>query len=628
MSLTVRGRLSLHPRGFGFLAVEAPGEGPESLFVPPPELRGFLEGDRVSARVASEPARGSSQRNRGPSARGLELLERDRRELFGTVVEERGRPGLRPDPNVGGSVWPFAEGVRPPAAGSVVVARIDGAALRDPELVPAAEAALTRVLARWSIPRAFPPACLGPLPPERPPSGHRRDLRDVPTVTIDGPSTRDIDDALAALPPQADGALRVLVSISDVDSRVAPGSPLDLEASRRGTSVYLPDRVVPMLPPALSEEALSLLPNKDRAALTVELRIAPDGQVVAADPFESLVRSHARLTYEATAAFLDGGDVAAVPAEVQPTLRLLRAAAGRLSAFREARGGVIVNREEVRLELDPENNEPQALQVEKDTSAHRLVERLMVAANEAVAEWLVRRGLPGAFRVHDAPTPERTAELALVAAHFGFETAFGPRLGPRELRGFEAQFETSVRAPALRTVLRRVLGPARYQVEPGLHFGLAAPLYLHFTSPIRRYADLAVHRVIKAHLGGKRDQAAGDAALGAVCRHLNVRNELASRAEAERTRQLVARWFASRIGSVHAANVVAIKPFGLIVQLAGLGVTGSVPVESLPGGPFRIEEGHALVGEGGQRWVVGDPMELALVAVDEELGRIELAPRA
>ena len=620
---TVRGRLSLHPRGFGFLNLDPSPDpaGPESLFVPPPELRGFLDGDLVEARLVPDAGR-------GPSARGLALLTRERHELFGEVIQERGRLALRPDPTVGSSEWSFAEGVKPPPVGAVVVARIEGQALRDPELIPAGEAGLVRVLARWSIPRAFPAACLGPLPPLRPPAAHRRDLRELPTVTIDGPSTRDIDDALAVLPPQPDGALRVLVSISDVDARVAEGSPLDLEARRRGTSTYLPDRVVPMLPHALSEEALSLLPGQDRPALTVELRIAPDGRVLAVDPFESLIRSHARLTYDDAAAYLDEGKTEGVPEGVRGTLRWLRTAAGRLSAVRQARGGVSVAREEAYLELDAAGREPQALLVQPETCAHRLVERLMVAANEAVAVWLRERGLPGVYRVHDEPEPERVAELAEVAGHFGFETAFGPRLGPHDLRAFEAQFETSLRAPAMRSVLRRVLGPARYQVAPAGHFGLAAPLYLHFTSPIRRYADLAVHRVLKAHLGGRRDLVAEDPALAGLCEQLNQRGALASRAEAERTRQLVARWFAARLGAPYSANVIAVKPFGLVVQLAGLGVTGTVATDALSGGPFRVDgKAQALVGAGGVRWSVGDPMELELTGADEALGRIELAPR-
>ena len=618
----VRGRLSLHPRGFGFLALE--GDAPDlppSLFVPPPELRGFLDGDLVEARLVPDAGR-------GPSARGLTLLGRDRRELFGEVVQERGKRVLRPDPTVSSSEWPFLAGVEPPPAGAVIVARLEGEALVAPELVRPEEAGLVRVLVRWSVPRAFPPECQGPLPPLRPPAAHRRDLRELPTITIDGPSTRDIDDALAVLPPQPDGGLRVLVSISDVDARVAEGSPLDLEARRRGTSVYLPDRVVNMLPPALSEEALSLLPGQDRPALTVELRIAPDGQLLAADPFESLIRSHARLTYDEAAAYLDEGKTEGVPEPVRATLRWLRTAAARLSAVRQARGGVSVLREEAHLQLDAAGREPQALIVERETCAHRLVERLMVAANEAVAEWLARRGLPGAYRVHDEPSPERVAELADVAGHLGFETAFGDRLSPHALRAFEAQFETSSRAPAMRTVLRRVLGPARYQVEPAGHFGLAAPLYLHFTSPIRRYADLAVHRIVKAHLAGQRDQVAEDPRLGELCAQLNARDGLSSRAEAERTRQLVARWFAGRLGTRYAANVIAVKPFGLVVQLAGLGVTGTVASETLAGGPFQVDrDRQALVGAGGVRWSVGDPLELELVAADEALGRIELAPR-
>jgi ribonuclease R len=381
-----------------------------------------------------------------------------------------------------------------------------------------------------------------------------------------------------------------------------------------------------MLPDAVSSEAASLLEGADRLALTAELRIDPEGVITSVDLYESVIRSRARLTYDAVAEFLSEGASAAVPEAVAPTLRWLRTAASRLSAIRAARGGVELDREEAYVTLDAETREPTAVAPRADGAAHRVVERLMVAANEAVAAWLVARGLPGVFRVHDEPTEERVRTLERFVHNFGLEAGFGPRLSPLGLEAFEAQFRDAAIAPAIRTVLGEALGPARYTAAHGSHFGLGAPLYLHFTSPIRRYADLTVHRVVKRYLRGERGQRAGDEAFELLSQHLNRQARGAAKAEAERHRMLIARLFASRVGEVVEGNIVGIKPFGLIVQMAGTGATGTIATDALPGGPYRVDPaGHALAAEG-QRYQIGDRVRATIAAANEELGRVELAP--
>jgi ribonuclease R len=456
-------------------------------------------------------------------------------------------------------------------------------------------------------------------------TGARRDLRDVVTVTIDAATTTDIDDALSVIPPGADGALRVLVSIADVDAFVPEGSVLDQEARLRGTSVYLAGRVLPMLPEVLSSDAASLHPGRERPALTAELRLDPEGRVTAVDIYPSLIRSHARLTYDAVAELFHAGASSEVPEAVVSTLRWLRTAAARLSAVRAARGGVDLGRDEAYVSFDPATREPTAIEPRGENEAHRLVERLMVAANEGVAAWLHDRGLPGVYRVHDQPAHDRVEMLSQFAHNLGIEAGFGPELSPRGLAAFEAQLRGTAVAPAVRTVLGKMLGPARYTVHPSPHFGLAAPLYLHFTSPIRRYADLLVHRVIKRYLAGDRSLVAGDPAHEALAQECNRLAYTASKAEAERHRMVVARWFASRVGERVSGNIVAVKPFGLVVQLKGTGATGTVAMDALPEGPYRVEAGgHAAASET-RRYVVGEPLEVEIAGANEELGRVDLA---
>ncbi len=618
----VKGRISLHPRGFGFLRADSEAGSaalPSSIFLAPPELSGFLAGDLVEG-ILVEEADGRF------SASGLRLLERPRDRLFGTVERAGKRLRLRPDPEVANETWALAgDGRLEP--GAKVVAKIEGGRAVQPKAVPDDELAITRIMARWSLRGDHDERLLAVAGKLKTRGAPRLDLRDVPTLTLDAPVTRDLDDALSVLPAQPDGALRVLVSIADVDALVPEGSELDLEARARGTSVYLPDRVIPMLPAVISEERSSLVPGEERAALTAELRIDPEGRVRAVDLRETVIRSNGRVSYDEAAAFLDEGREDVVPAELRETLRRLRAAAGRLAAVRSGRGGLQFVREEAYLTFDPGTREPTAIEARVETSAHRLVERLMVAANEAVADWLRERGLPALYRVHDAPEPERVASLAAFAANFGFETAFGRELTPRALAAFEDQFRTARAAPAIRTVVQKTLGPARYTARPAPHFGLGADLYLHFTSPIRRYADLVVHRIVKRHLKGERDQQAEDPTLEALAAEINELAFRAAKAEAERLRVLAARLFAGRVGERFEGNVISVKPFGLILQLTGTGVTGLVPVESLPGEGHRIHPDtlELVAADGRHRFAVGAALAVEVRGADEDLGRIELA---
>lgn len=616
------GRISVHPRGFGFLNLDGP-EGESAAFIAPPDLNPFLDGDLASAVVTlSETGRAV--------ATALALVERQRTELFGSVTTRSRRRFLRVDRIVANTDWPFVEGTAEEIEdGAFVVAVIRSSEVMPVRSVAAgADLGLERCVVRHGIRSIFPtPALEAALGAAAAPAlGERRDLREVPTVTIDAATTTDIDDALSVIPAGPDGALRVLVSIADVDAFVPIGSASDNEARLRGTSVYLAGRVIPMLPETLSSDAVSLHEGRERPTLTAELRIDPEGRVTAVDLYESLIRSHARLTYDAVAELFASGASSSVPPGVVPTLRWLRTAAARLSAVRAARGGVDLGRDEAYVSFDPTTREPTGISPRGENEAHRLVERLMVAANEAVAEWLVTRGLPGVFRVHDQPTPDRIEMLSRFAHNLGIETGFGAALSPRGLAAFEAQLRGTAIAPTMRTVLGKMLGPARYTVTPSPHFGLAAPLYLHFTSPIRRYADLAVHRIVKRYLRGDRSLVAGDAAHEALAQELNGLAYRASKAEAERHRMVVARWFATRVHEHVSGNVVAVKPYGLVVQLKGTGATGTVALDALPDGPYRVEAGGYAASSDTRHFVVGEPIEVVIAGTNEELGRVDLAP--
>ena len=616
---TVTGTLSLHPRGFGFLLPN--GDDKPSAFVPPPDLNRFFAGDRVQATI-TQTADGRF------TASSLQLVQRDRREVFGQVVSHRGQRFLRVDREVANTDWRLECVGTPPAESVLGTASIaDGHVLWIGPADPSCDPSIERVIVRHEIPKDFPCGALeqasvlacAPIAP----TNGRRNLRDVPTVTIDAASTRDIDDAVSVLPADKDGAVRLIVSIADVSALIQEGTDLDREALRRGTSVYLPDRVLPMLPADLSESRASLLPDVDRECITAELRISPEGECLSVDVYRSVIRSDARLTYDQVAAFLDRNETATLTPAICELLTWCRTVSSRLQMSRAKRGGVEMARDEARYGIDASTGRPTVLEPLRTTSAHLLIERCMVAANEGVANWLHDRGMPAPYRVHDAPSPEDVDRLERIARNFGFAPGFAAHLTPLALGAFDRQIRSTLASPAILSVLAHALGPARYTATAAAHFGLGSPRYLHFTSPIRRYADLLVHRAVGAYLDGARPSNARPEALELTCREISTLQARAAKAESDSQRVVSARFMASRVGESFHANVTGVRPFGLRVQLRDSLVVGHVQADTLPGGPFTYsDDAQELVG-GSATFAVGTPLRVTVARTDESAGRIE-----
>jgi ribonuclease R len=625
-----------HVRGFGFVDLDTPLAGPDgaevrSCFVPPPLTGALLDGDRVTATFALEPE------GRG-TASAVERTERVRTRVFG-VVEDDLR--LRVDPHVGSGRWRLQGRVEDLPVGVAVLADVTGDGTADPadewEDPLDADALLERVRERHLLPADHPPDVVAEAEqlatrPAKARSTTRRDLRRLTTFTIDAPHSRDLDDALSVHPADPDGGIRVLVHIADVATHIRPGTALDREARRAGTSVYLPGWVRPMLPPQLSEAALSLLPGADRDALTVEMRVAADGEVTSADVYATRICSDVRLSYETASAVLAGRTPDDVPAEVVEALRWLRTAAARLGVQRLRRGGIEARRVEPELTVQVVEGVPEAVAARPSTPADLLIERLMVAANEAVAGWLVDRGLPGVFRVHPRPGPEAAAALEAFCAAAGFHPGFGPELTPLGLAALSAQLDAAAdeTAAAVWDVLLGFLGRASYVPRPGEHFGLASSGYVHFTSPLRRYADLLVHRSVHAFLAGERDPAdypdGGD--LTQICAHLDVATRTSAMAERQMRKAL---WLVALAREVEAdpdrtyrGRVSGIGPKGAFVTLDGSHVSGMVGVRELPGRGWKeAEDGLSLV-SGAKRLGYGDAVDVQVVSADAEAGQLEL----
>ncbi len=624
-----------HVRGFGFVDLDESVTTPDgttvtSCFVPPPLARGLLADDRVEIAYQLE------QDGRA-TASVATLLERVRTEVFGVV-----EPGLvlRLDPHLGSGRWTLEGRVEDLPIGAAVLADITGPGTADPsdewEDPVAADALLERVRVRHRLSQDYPAAVLtevdavADVKPRRG-SPTRRDLRHLPTLTIDSPSSRDLDDALSVYAADADGGIRVCVHIADVAAHVRAGTALDAEARRAGTSVYLPGWTRPMLPAKLSEDELSLVPGADRDALTVEMRIATDGSVTAADVSATRIRSDARLSYEAAAEALGGGSPEQVPAEVLDALRWLRTAGARLGLPRLLRGGVEARRVEPDLTVEVVEGTAAQVAARPSNPANLLIERLMVAANEAVAGWIVDRGLPGVFRVHPAPGPEAAPALEAFCAASGFHPGFGSTLTPLDLAALSGQLDAAAddTATAVWDVLLSFLGRASYTPQAGAHFGLASTGYLHFTSPIRRYADLAVHRVIHAFLAGGRDTEAfaDPAEMTALCTHINAASRTAAQAENQMRKSLwLAELAAADRDAVYPARVTGVGAKGVFVTLDRSRVSGMVAVRELPGRGWSVTaDGLALADASSHRLGYGDIVTVRITCADVESGQLELA---
>jgi ribonuclease R len=470
------------------------------------------------------------------------------------------------------------------------------------------------------IPTEFPPEALAEAEAARPvrAPGARADLRHLPLVTIDDEDARDFDDAVwAERDPSNPGGWRVVVAIADVAHYVRPGSALDRAARERGNSVYFPDRVVPMLPEALSNELCSLKPGEDRACFAVELAIGPRGELLRHRFERGLMRSVARLTYREVQAAGDGGARLPVPHDA------LFGAFRALRGARERRGALDIDLPERRVFLR-EDGTVAAILPRARFDSHRLIEELMIAANVAAAETLEAHRRPAMYRVHDQPAPAKVEGLRAVLAAFGLRLRKGGRLEPRDFNQILAATADLPHGPVVHEAILRSQAQAAYDPENIGHFGLALRRYCHFTSPIRRYADLLVHRALIAALGGGRDALGADeaAAFPATGLHLTLAERRAARAERDAVDRYLVQFMADRVGAGFAGRITGLGRFGLFVRLDETGAEGLVPASRIGGGPFRADEaGFVLTGRG-VVFRIGEAVRVTLAEVEPVTGSL------
>jgi len=461
------------------------------------------------------------------------------------------------------------------------------------------------------------------------PLGDRVDMRAIPLVTIDGADARDFDDAVWA-EPDTDSANRggwhLVVAIADVAWYVRPDDALDRCARERGNSVYLPDRVVPMLPEALSNGWCSLKPGEDRPCLAAHLWIDASGKPLRHRFQRGLMRSAARLTYEQVQAAHDGAPDATTAPLVDSVVSPLYGAFRSLSMYREKRGVLELDLPERRVVLD-ETGAVAAIETRPRYDSHKLIEEFMVAANVAAAEALNRSKIPCMYRIHDVPSEERLEALREVLEGLALKLPRGQTVKPAQFNRILARVAGTPAAPLVNEMILRTQAQAEYSPDNIGHFGLALQKYCHFTSPIRRYSDLLVHRALIRRFG------LGEGALGAtppdfaeVGQHISATERRAAAAERDAVDRFVAQFLAGREGAIFAGRITGVSRFGLFVKLHETGADGLIPRRSLPRDIYvHDERRQTLRGRrSGVEFRLGDAVEVMLAEATPVTGGILL----
>jgi ribonuclease R len=613
--------------GYGFVRPldAAAGDRTGDIHVAASAALDAATGDTVRVRLA----RGRDVRRPGPSGEIMEVVERRTTRFVGGYFEAAGGGWVQIDgTNFARPVSvgdPGAKGARQDDKVVVEMVRFpthlrDGEGVLVEVLGPAGAAGVDTltVIHEFGLPGAFPEPALAEarrqaeLFREEVPAG-RRDLTDRVVVTIDPVDARDFDDAIS-LERIERGHWVLGVHIADVSHFVVAGSPLDQEARSRGTSVYLPDRVIPMLPEIVSNNLASLQPHRVRYARTCWIEFSPEGIPVHAEEERSAIRSRRRFTYEEVDVFLADPATTKVemPDEVRALLGRMRDLARLLRARRMARGSLELQMPEVKIDLDRDGRVSGAHVVE-NTESHQIIEEFMLAANEAVARMLAAAGAGFLRRIHPAPDPRKLRQLTEFVSELGFEVdTLESRFELQRLldmaRGRPE--EHAVHYAVLRSLSRAAYGPQ----EDG-HYALASECYCHYTSPIRRYPDLTVHRGLDLLARGRRAAADGLDQLGQECSVLERRAEAAER-ELVKLKLLI--FLSSRTGQEMEAVVTGVEPFGLFVQGLELPAEGLVAAESLPDDTYRFDRAsHSLVGRrAGNAFRLGDRVRVRVFRVD------------
>ena len=645
----VPGVVIANPEGFGFLR---PDNGGDDLFLPPYEMRKVMNGDSVLANVTGIDRRG---RREGSISR---VLERGLHRLIGRFGSEAGIAFVVPDDrriqrnvqipqdatgDARDGQLVVCEITQPPDARRPPIGRI--IAVLGDKLTPSL--VVETAIHGHELPYEFPQEVLDeasavPLTVGPAMIGGRVDLRDLPLVTIDGADAKDFDDAVycesnrQGLRIRNRGGYRLVVAIADVSHYVQVGNALDREAYERSTSTYFPGFVVPMLPETLSNGICSLNPQVDRMCFVCDMQVGAAGEVVQSKFYEAVMRSHARLTYEQVWAAVqrDAGEAPAadaapgpvVPDELMPQIRSLHQLYKLLAKAREQRGAIEFESSEVRFVLDNRGEVTQAGMLVRN-DAHKLIEECMIAANVEAARWLLKTAIPAPFRVHERPPESKYADLLEFLKEFKLSMPPWPKVQPGDFTKLLKKVRERPDSALIESVLLRSQSLAVYSPENSGHFGLALDAYAHFTSPIRRYPDLLVHRALKYALtGGRADKYLyAPREMAALSLQCSERARRADEAEREVDERYRAAWMEKHVGGEFDGVISGVTGFGLFVELDESKVNGLVHVTQLPHDYYHFDPiRKTLTGERrGSEFRLGDKVRILVLKASMEERKID-----
>lgn len=634
----VPGVVIANPDGFGFLRPEAGGD---DLFLPPFEMRKAMHGDRVLASVTGVDRRG---RREGAI---VEVLERRLNRLIGRFVIEAGIGYVVPDDRrIQRNVLIPPDAHMEARNGQLVVCELVQAP--DPQRPPigrvlavlgdrlTASLAVQAAIHGHEIPHEFPQAVLDeaaavPLTVDAATAAQRVDLRELPLVTIDGEDAKDFDDAVYCEPNR--NGFRLVVAIADVSHYVRPGTPLDEEATKRATSVYFPGFVVPMLPETLSNGICSLNPKVDRLCFVCDLQIDRDGEVTRSKFYEAVMNSHARLTYTQVWDAVGEG----IPEEARedalgrigsllPNVQRLHQLYQILAKARERRGAIEFESSEVRFVLGPQGEVVQAGMLQRN-DAHKLIEECMIAANVEAAKYLQAHHVPAPYRIHDRPPEQKYADLQEFLKEFKLRMPPWSKVEPRDFTALLKKIRERPDATLLESVLLRSQSLAVYSPDNVGHFGLALEWYAHFTSPIRRYPDLLVHRAIKHALSEAKPEKFkySPSEMAALALQCSERERRADEAEREVDERYRAAWMEQHVGGEFEGTISGVTSFGLFVELDESKVNGLIHVTQLPHDYYHFDPiRKTLAGERtGREFRLGDRVNIVVMKASVEDRKID-----
>ncbi|MGD2112382.1 MAG: ribonuclease R [Gammaproteobacteria bacterium] len=629
----VPGRVLGHRDGFGFLVPDAGGE---DIYLSARQMRKVFHNDRVMVRITGRDRRGRAEGD------VVEVLERNTRRLVGRFYRESGINVVVPDSKrvahdisipeaeTGGASHGqivSVEIIEQPDRRQRPVGRV--VEVLGEHMAPGME--IDIAIRSHDLPQEWPKTVskearkLGDKVPKSARRG-RTDLRRVPLVTIDGEDARDFDDAVFC--ERTAGGWRLLVAIADVSWYVQPDSALDQEAASRGNSVYFPERVIPMLPEALSNGLCSINPDVERLCMACEMQINTEGKIIRSRFLEGVMRSHARLTYTEVAALLAGEDDEAAHKyrELVPHLEELERLYTVLRKARERRGAIDFETTETRILFGAGRKIERIVPLERNV-AHKLIEECMIAANVAAARFLIRHKMPTLFRVHARPEGDKLEAVQEFLRELGLGLRGGQRPGAKDYATLLASIRGRPEEHLVNTVLLRSLPRAEYHPENIGHFGLAQAKYVHFTSPIRRYPDLLVHRAIRHVLGGG---VAGDfryrhADMQAFGDHCSMTERRADDATRDAIDWLKCEYMLDKIGERYRGIISSVTPFGLFVELLEVYVEGLVHVTALGNDYYHYDPArHWLMGERTHRiYRLGDEVHVRVTQVNLDERKID-----